>query len=348
MYKKYLKHRLLAIVSILSLLASAFIPSMSNAAQITSRKVTLGSSAASASTTHAYSFTLPTSGTLGSIKFQYCTTASGSCTTPTGLTTTSATLDAQTGQTGFSMVNTTNGSPYITRSAASGSGAVTYTLGSITNPSTTNSTFFVRITSYTGTDGSTGSVDSGVVASSTSTSISLTASVNEALTFCTGTSGITSSSCAGATGSSVDLGTLTTTSTGTGTSQFGITTNAGSGYVVTYNGATLTSGANTISAIGGSATASTQGSEQFGVNLKANTTPSVGSEVAGAGSAVAAAPYSTADSFAFVAGSAQTMVNQASSDAFRLFTVSYIANIAASTEPGTYTTTLNYVATPTF
>jgi hypothetical protein len=326
---------------------------MSNAAQITSRKVTLGSSAASASTSYTLSTAaLPTATAVQSLELVACTTASGACTTPTGFTSVgSATTGITTGlgtNTGWTNNTAAAGKLRITNTnAVAPSGAVSVPWTAVTNPSATNTTFFLRMTTYSDTAWTT-AIDSGVIAVSTSTSISLTASVDEALTFCTGTSGITSSSCAGATGSSVDLGTLTTTSTGSGTSQFGITTNAGSGYAVTYNGATLTSGANTITAIGGSATASTQGTEQFGVNLKANATPSIGSEVAGAGSAVAAAPYATADNFAFVAGSAQTMVNQGSSDAFRLFTVSYIANIAASTEPGTYTTTLNYVATPTF
>ena len=315
------------------------------AGQVTGRSLTLGSSAPSAVTTHAYALTLASSTTVGSIQFLYCTTASGSCTTPSGLTTTSATLTAQTGATGFSIVATTNGAPYITRTAAAASGAVTYTLGNITNPSTTNTTFFVRISTYATTDATGGATDTGNVAASTANQITLTASVDETLTFCSGTSGITSSSCAGATGSSVALGSLTPSSTGSGTSQIGISTNAGSGYIVTVAGNTLTAGSNTITALA-SQTASTQGSSQFGLNLRANTTPSVGSDPAGSGSANPNTNYNTANQFRFVSG--DQVVNNGTADNFRLFTVSYIANIAGATPAGAYTTTLTYVATGTF
>jgi hypothetical protein len=264
---------------------------------------------------------------------------------PSGLVTTSATLTAQTGATGFSIVNSTNGAPYITRTAAAASGAVSYTLGSITNPTATNTTFYVRITTYASTDTTGGSTDTGTVAASTATQISVSATVDESLTFCTGTSGITSSSCAGATGSSVALGTITTSSTGSGTSQIGITTNAGSGYAVTVAGNTLTSGSNTITALA-SQTASTQGSSQFGINLKANTTPSVGSDPAGAGTANPTSNYNTANQFRFVSG--DQVASSASADNFRLFTVSYIANVAGNTAAGSYSTTLTYVATATF
>jgi hypothetical protein len=62
------------------------------------------------------SFTLPTTASVGSIQFKYCTLAAApsvTCTTPAGLSTTSATLGSESGLTGFSMVNTTNGSPYL-------------------------------------------------------------------------------------------------------------------------------------------------------------------------------------------------------------------------------------------
>jgi len=83
-------------------------------------------------------------------------------------------------------------------------------------------------------------------------------------------------------------------------------TNAGSGYVITVNGATLTSGGNTITAMN-AATTSVPGTGQFGLNLKANSTPSVGTEVAPAANGTnyrgqAAAGYSTADTFKFTTG----------------------------------------------
>jgi hypothetical protein len=216
--------------------------------------------------------------------------------------------------------------------------------GNVQNPTTANQTFFARITLYSD-NAYTTSVDTGVTAASTTTQISVTASVDEALTFCTGTSGVTSSSCGGATGSTVALGTVATSTTGSGTSQMGVTTNAGSGYAITINGTTLTSGSNTITALA-SQTASTQGSSQFGVNLRSNTTPSIGTDPSGSGTANPSANYNTVNQYRFVTG--DSVASKGSQDDFRLFTVSYIANIANTTAPGSYSTTITYICTPTF
>ncbi|HSE61321.1 MAG TPA: hypothetical protein VLA88_03425 [Candidatus Saccharimonadales bacterium] len=144
-----------------------------NAASLSPRKVTLGSSAPSAVTTHKFEVTVPTTADVGSVRFWYCTTGSGTCTTPTGLSTTSATLDAQTGATGFTLNNSTNGLPYITRTAASISSgtAVSYTLGNVTNPSTTNTTFYIRMATFASTDISGTAIDTGNVLASTATPI---------------------------------------------------------------------------------------------------------------------------------------------------------------------------------
>ncbi|MBI2798180.1 hypothetical protein HYX70_02635 [Candidatus Saccharibacteria bacterium] len=207
-----------------------------------------------------------------------------------------------------------------------------------------------RITTYsdsswtTAIDG-TGAGSSGVVAASTASQITVSGTVDETLTFCTGTSGITSSSCAGATGTSAGLGTLSTSSAKTSTSQIGVATNAGSGYAITYTGATLTSGSNTIAACSSGCTSST-GSGQYGFNLRANTSPSVGSNPAGAGLANPVANYNTNNTFRFATG--DTVVSNSSADDFRLFTVAYLANIANTTPAGIYSSTVTWVATPTF
>ncbi len=146
-----------------------------SAAQFSPRKVTLGSSAPSAVTTHKFDFTVPTTGDVGSIRFWYCTTGSGTCTTPTGLSTTSATLNAESGATGFTLVNSTNGLPYLTRTAATiaGTTAVSYTLGNVTNPSTTNTTFYIRMATFVSEDISGSYTDYGNVLASTATPIGL-------------------------------------------------------------------------------------------------------------------------------------------------------------------------------
>lgn len=324
------------------------------AAQITSRKVTLGSSAASASTTYTLSTAaLPTATAVQSLELVACTTASGACSTPAGFTSVgSSTTGVTTGlgtNTGWTNNTATAGKLRITQTnAVAPSGVVSVPWTAVTNPSTTNTTFYLRMTTYSDTAW-TNALDTGVIAVSTANAITVTASVDESLTFCTGTSGITSSSCASATGSSVSLGTLTPSTSGTGTSQIGVTTNASTGYVITYNGILPTSGGNTIASIGAAATSPTQGTSQFGMNMVANTVPSsFGANPAGAGSANPVTALNTTNQYSFTAGAATNAVSQGSADGFRLFTVSYLANVSGTQAPGTYTTVLTYVCTATF
>lgn len=349
------------LLSVLLMLVATLSPllwvSTAQAAQITGRKVTLSNSAGAASGVQydLVSAALPTSGTaVKSVSLTACTTASGACSTPVGFANATSTLASQPSGLGAAAgwtVNTaTAGSLRIVNAAnaTTPSGAVAVSWGNVTNPTATNTTYYLRMTTYSDATWST-PLDTGVIAVSTATQIAVSASVDESLTFCTGTSGITNASCAGATGSSVALGTITPSASGTGTSQIGVTTNAGSGYSVTYNGTTLTSGGNTITAIGGTAAASSVGTEQFGLNLRSNTSPTTfGADPSGAGVAVPTTQYNIPDSFAFAPSAATSIVAPNAADDFRLFTVSYMANVSGATEPGSYTTTLTYVCTALF
>ncbi len=308
-----------------------------NAAQITGRTLTLGSSVASVSTTYTLTFTVPSATVLQSFEAVLCTTASGACTTPTALDTTSSTLSSQPvnlgDASGWTVNNATAGSLRIvkTGNGLAPSGAQTVVFGAVTNTSDANSTFFARINTYSN-DNWTGAVDNGTVAASTAGQITVTASVDETLTFTL-------------TSATVALGTLTTSTTGSGTNTMTAATNATSGYSITVNGTTLTSGANTITALAAQ-TASTQASSQFGINLKDNATPNVGTEVSGGGSGTATANYGTIDQYRFVTGDSVASASAPTNS--NTFTVSYIANIAGSTAAGSYTTVLTYIATATF
>lgn len=339
--------------------------------QITNRSLTLvagatdGGSAPGGVVNHQFAFTLPSTANIGSIQFEYCTTASVEvCVTPTGLVTTSATLGNETGATGFTMVNTTNGAPYLTRSAASATGAVTYRLDTITNPTTENETFFVRISTFTSTDATTGSTDTGSVAASTATPIVISGTMPESLIFCTGETIGTSGSipdCSTATPGDIFFDQLfSPTDTATTTSQMAASTNAGFGYIITVNGETLSSGANEIDAIT-SPTALAIGTGQFGLNLVENTTTTdvntnpLGLDVAPTPDGVdlkgeADTDYATDDLFMFadgdtVASSTNGGLGPTNS---QIFTVSYIVNVPGNQAAGTYTTTLTYICTPTF
>ena len=186
----------------------------------------------------------------------------------------------------------------------------------------------------------------------------------ESLVFCTGeTVGVTASvpDCGTATSGIIHFDQLfSPTDTATSTSQMAASTNAGAGYAITVNGPTLTSGANTITGLGTTAT-STHGVSQFGLNLKANTvltsTVPKGAEVNPAangtnyrGQAVPASGYDTVDSFRFVSG--EVVANSANGSAggtdAQIYTVTYIANVPGSLPAGNYSTTLTYICTPTY
>lgn len=350
--------------------AAVFQAEPANAAQITTRSLTLvagasdGGAKVGGVVNHLFNFTLPSNTTVGSIKFEYCTTASvATCVMPTGLVTTSATLSSQTGLSGFTMVNTTNGAPYITRTAATGTGAVSYQLNTITNPTTAGgTTFFVRISTYASTNATGGTTDTGSVAAATTNQITLTGTMPESLIFCAGATVSTTSSipdCTTATAGSVTFNQLfSPTDTATATSQMAASTNANAGYAITVNGVTLTSGSNTIPAMAASTTG-VRGTGQFGLNLKLNTTATstvaIGAEVAASPNGTslrgqASTGYNTVDNFKFVTGDvvARSDNTVAGPTNAQIFTVSYIVNVAGNQASGTYTSTLTYICTATF
>lgn len=334
-----------------AVLVLALLPASVSAAQITGRKFTLSNSNGDASAV-IYTFVsdaLPTGTAVRSVKAEACTTASGACTTPAGFTGASSDISGQ--PTGLGAASSwtddsNTGNLRITHASnvTAPSGAVGIAWTGVHNPTADNTTFYLRVTTYSDAAYSS-ALDSGTVAVSTAEQITVNATVDETLTFCTGTSGITNSSCAGATGNTVSLGTITPSTTGASTSQIGVSTNSSSGYAITVAGSTLTSGANNIDALAAQ-TGSVQGGEQFGINLRDNATPNIGTDVSGSGTATATASYNTADQFRFVTG--DTIASKGSSDAHRLFTVSYIANVAGNTPAGSYTTNLTFVATATF
>jgi hypothetical protein len=345
-----------------------FQPENAYAAQITARRLTLqpfganGGSQVSVETHHFFEFTVPGGNTVGSILFLYCTSAAGACTTPSGLDTDDGdvVLGSQSGITGFTLVNATNGAPYLTRTAAAvgANVASSYQLQEIINPSAENTTFYVRISTYTSTDTTGSPLDTGVVAASTTRQIVLTGTMPESLVFCTGETVTVNCGTINGGGSITFNDLFSPTITRYATSQFAASTNAGAGYQITVRGPTMTSGANTITAIGGTAAASATGTGQFGMNLRANTTPGIGTDVTPASGAATlqAQPttnFDTPDQFAFSAGTDNIIANSDDDGTSgptdsQVYTAAYIVNVSGSQPAGTYTTTLTYVCTPTF
>lgn len=232
-----------------------------SAAQLTSRSVTISNSTVSATTVDfTIAFTTPVTTNIGAIVVQNCTTALGTCTAPAGAVNNVDATAVWTGTsaTNFSRQTTTTGGCTIgtnvwcgTRVAASETnGAKTIVIDSNTNQSTT-ATFYLRITTFTDaafTLPTTSGQDTGVVAASTAANLTVTARIQESLTFCVGTTTVNDATTApGAcplSGTSVDLGVLTSGTnnysfprTDSGTATNGITqlsTNAVNGSSVSY------------------------------------------------------------------------------------------------------------------
>ena len=122
-------------------------------------------------------------------------------------------------------------------------------------------------------------------------------------------------------------------------------TNAQSGYVISVKGTTMTSGTNIINALAAN-DVSRPGTAQFGLNLRANTTPSGGSNPSGPGFAVPDPNYNVPNTYRFKDG--DTLVSTTLPDDRRLFTASYIVNVPKGQAPGIYVSTMTYICVGTF
>ncbi len=307
---------------------------------------------------HKFTFTLPTTGTVGSIQFQYCTTpVQTACVAPTGMDATGVTYGAESGATGFSIrsASTAVNNVVITRTAASITGPqiVSYTLNNIKNPSTVG-TFYVRISTFATIDATGAATDTGSVAAATANAIQLQGYMPESLQFCTGIT--VTADCATVTTGTVNFTTLFSPSASSyATSQMAASTNAGNGYIITVNGATLSSGTGTIPAIAAPKTPST-GTSEFGMNLVSNGAVAGSANITASsnGNTLKGQPltgYDTTNTYKFVSG--DTVANSANGGIAgpsngQVYTVSYMVDVSGIQMAGTYTTTLTYICTPTF
>jgi hypothetical protein len=344
--QRSLDSHVLVWLTICTLVCAPFlvIPRVS-ALQLQNRSLRIGSPNASVATTHGFAFDYPTTGTVGSVSFEYCTSPlpTQSCVGPAGLDASGAVLQSQSGETGFSIVSTTGNVIIIGRTpSASSLVSGNYTFSGVVNPSFIGS-FFTRISTYASNNGTGPKTNEGSVVSSTAQGIGISTEVPPILIFCAAVT--IPALCDSASGSFIDLGELKKTTTATGTSQMMGGTNADFGYVISANGTTMTSGNNIIAAMNAQGP-DQAGTAQFGINLRANTAPAVGANPNGSGIAAPTSGYNTPNQFKFVNGD----VIAASPDVtdYVKLTVSYIVNIPSGQPPGFYSTTITYVCAATF
>lgn len=217
-----------------------------------------------------------------------------------------------------------------------GTNAVNQSTGvnQITNPAASSPTITMA-----GTFGDTGTITVNIIAND---AVAVSGTVNQTLTF-----SISTSTIAFGTLDSAAARYASTTTSGSASDlvahTLAISTNSISGYTITVKGATLTIGAGptpNITAIGATPATSAPGTEQFGIYATK----------AGGVNGTIAAPYATASSFGYDAtvSTSTTFASGSTATATETYSLHYLANITATTEAGSYTASLTYVATGNF
>lgn len=334
----------LMLVAVLSIVAS--MPVFAD--NVTSRGVQLNSSYPSATTTYKFFFTINTASTIGSYVILLCSNSplqEDSCTIPSGLDVTQEHIVATEGIHPLSVYPVTTNELLVSFVSVPVSPPlkVSLTLSGIVNPDTVGS-YYGRISTYASSNGTGPVIDFGGLAFVIMTNLEVSSYVPPYLTFCAGLR-IPAYDCGTATGNYINFGDLAASHSSQGSSQMLLATNASGGYVIQVYGTTMTSGNNIIRALSGNS-GSHPGSPQFGINLRANSTPHIGANPTGPGSGQPASGYDTPNSFRFV--SDDIVASSLVADNYRKYTVSYLVNVPADQAPGVYVSTLTYVGTGSF
>jgi hypothetical protein len=291
---------LIAILLTLPPLVNIFIGS-AKAANLTSYKVEIGDSRAGLAASHRFTFVTPSTTNIKTITFQYCTTASGSCTAPDGMILAATPVFGTVAGIGGTTYTPTSTSANctgagntdctltltVTTPGAQSAGAtviVPFDTG-VTNPSTTDTTYYARITTKDGSAVTIDGPNAAAFAILTATSLAVSATVDPNLTFSIAAvnsggsvNGATTTVTTGV--ATVPFGTLTAGTPSIGAHDVTVTTNAGSGYTVTASHSAtaiagfppLVSGAtNNVDTFSGTNASPTVWSEPAGTTANTNT-----------------------------------------------------------------------------
>ena len=295
-----------------------------------------------------FNFDMLNTDNIGSIRFQFCSDTpliDMPCTPPNGFDASSAILADQSGETGFSIDPATDANDIIISRPAqlTTPGTVSYHFTGVVNPSDEGS-YYVRLQTYASSDASGPYTDAGGLAFAINNPINISTKVPPYLLLCGGVV-ISDFDCTTASGDYVNFGELSAQATKTATTELVLATNADAGYNLYAAGTTMTAGNSFIPPLT-TTDVSRPGTSQFGFNFVTNTTPAVGNDPAGPGSAVVDANYNVSDRYRFESGERVAYTTNVSD--YRKFTVSYIVNIAPNQAPGIYVTTMTYVAVASF
>jgi hypothetical protein len=324
------------------------LPASVAALGIKSRSIQLFNNEPSATTTYKISFTIVTPDTMGSLDVLFCANSpiSGdTCDVPLGLDISNAVLSSQTGLTDFSSFPVSSNELLLSRTSSTITPPlpVTLTFNNMVNPSSIGP-YYVRLAAYATTNGTGPSVDFGGLAFAITNELEINSYVPPYLTFCAGVV-ISTYNCSTASGDYINFGELNPSHSSQADSQLLIATNAGNGYVIQIYGTTMTAGNAIIPALS-SLDSSKPGTSQFGLNLTANSVPTIGAAPDGPGSGLPTLGYNQSNKFQFVSN--DVIANSSNTEDYRRYTVSYLVNVSKSQPPGIYVSTVTYVAAGSF
>lgn len=310
------------------------------------RSLYINSAEPGATTNYTISWRYPSNTTIGSIKLVLCSdpyVLDPCSSTPPG-DFSGGNLINQSGITGFSILSQSTNEIVLSRpSAAAGTVLSSYEFENMVNPTGLQQKFYIQIFTYSTSDATGSPNHISSVINTTTTPISINTEVPPILYFCAALT--VDEWCQNINGNFIDYGILDPVNGHSATSQFGVATNALGGYVVTVNGNTMTSGNKKIEALEVPANF-ISGVPQFGLNLRANTTPALGQDVTGDGIGMVTSDYNNPDLFKFSSG--DTIATAVTGSLFNTYTATYILNIPPDQPSGVYNTTLAYICTAAF
>lgn len=300
-------------------------------------------------TNYRVSFSFTTQVPVGSVDMKFCIDPIPymPCDPPTGLDVSHAVLSSQTGETGFGISTQTSNHLVLSRisPAVVGSAQSTYVFTGVVNPTSMAHSFSIRLSDYASTDATGTPIDVGSVVNMITNDIFLETQVPPILTFCLAQK--VSADCTFSEGGNFsDLGNLSPDETLFAQSQMGIGTNASSGFAVAAYGTPMAAGTHIIDPLP-VPSPSKKGTNQFGINLVANTDPVVGADPDGPFlNAVTMTDYGIPNRFKYINGDRLAYAPNVS--LVRRFTTSYIVNVSPSLPAGVYATTITYICTGLF
>lgn len=320
------------------------------ALRMQNRSLYMNSTEPGVTTSYTVAFRYMSPVAVGSVDMLFCVDPIPyhACVSPPGLDVSGAVLIDQSGETGYTVQSRSGNHIVLSRPPSlPGTNLVpsSYKIDNISNPTNTNQSFSIRLSTYASTDATGPQIDFGSVKGQVLDGLIIQTQVPPMLIFCVAEQ--VSENCSGTNDNYyTDMGELDAESTLTAQSQMAVGTNASGGFSITANGFPMSAGTNVIDSPT-IPTESKKGTNQFGINLVANDAPVVGGNPEGEwANAVAAIDYSQPNRYKYVSGDEIAFSPNVS--LMRKFTVSYVLNSSEDLRAGIYSTTINYIASGRF